>query len=185
MANKLSAAIPGENYTSNTKNYPWHRPPKFDTLEECVSYTMDNLSNPKHAKGLLTMLEIGMPITFAVDTIVTAGIGSGKWTPDQAILMAGPVARFIEIMAKGAGIDYTLGLDTKDNVPSADLLKFLSGVDSDDVSDEEVAGAVEAAEEAMEAPEEMGIMSPNLEREQEMMLGAGDEEETDIEQGGL
>ena len=31
------APIPGANYTSDTRNYPWHRPSDITTYDEAVS----------------------------------------------------------------------------------------------------------------------------------------------------
>jgi hypothetical protein len=103
--------IPGENYTSDTRNYPWHRPPEITDMDKAIEASIKQLSTTKGAYGLLNSLQAGVTIVQAADMFVTSGIGMGKWTPDFAILLAGPVARMMEIMAKTAGIKYSLGLD--------------------------------------------------------------------------
>lgn len=105
------APIPGENYTSDTKNYPWHRPPEITEMDKAIEASIKQLSTTKGAYGLLNSLQAGVTVVQAADMFVTSGIGMGKWTPDFAILLAGPVARMMEIMAKDAGIKYSLGLD--------------------------------------------------------------------------
>jgi hypothetical protein len=105
------APIPGENYTSDTRNYPWHRPPEITDMDKAIEASIKQLSTTTGAYGLLNSLQAGVTIVQAADMFVTSGIGQGKWTPDFAILLAGPVARMMEIMAKDAGIKYSLGLD--------------------------------------------------------------------------
>lgn len=103
--------IPGENYTSDTRNYPWHRPPEITDMDKAIEASIKQLSTTKGSYGLLNTLQAGVTIVQAADMFVTSGIGQGKWTPDFAILLAGPVAKMMEIMAKDAGIKYNMGLD--------------------------------------------------------------------------
>lgn len=111
-SNKIpTAPIPGENYTSDTRNYPWHRPPEITDMDKAIEEVVKQLTTTKGAYGLLNSLQAGVTIVQAADMLVTSGIGKGKWTPDFAILLAGPVARMMEIMAKDAEIKYDLGLD--------------------------------------------------------------------------
>lgn len=109
--NLLDGPIPGENFTSDTRNYPWHRPPEIESLNEAVEWSIEKLTDERGSMGLLALIQSGMTIAQATDIFVTSGIGKGKWTPDYAILLAGPVARIIEMMAKGYEIDYDMGTD--------------------------------------------------------------------------
>ena len=34
----FDAPIPGENYTAETKNYPWHRPPDIVDYDEAIDF---------------------------------------------------------------------------------------------------------------------------------------------------
>lgn len=111
IKSQLNGPIPGENFTSDTKNYPWHRPPDFDDLNDALEHSFKHLSKDRSAFGLLTMLDNGMTIVQATTAFVISGVGSGKWTPDYAMLMAGPIARFIEMMAESYNVKAELGLD--------------------------------------------------------------------------
>jgi hypothetical protein len=151
--------IPGENYTSNTRNYPWHRPPEITDVEKGIEAAIKQLSTRTGAFGLLTSLQTGVTIVQAADMLVTSGIGKGKWSPDLAILLAGPVARMMEIMAKDAGITFALGLDD-DPIPTAGYLKrkveITSGVAN------QAAEALQANADAIKPPVEensMGFMN--------------------------
>lgn len=115
MASKMSGPIPGENYTSDTKNYPWHRPPEITDFDKAVEASAKQLMSDEGAQGIVTLLESGMDIATLTDMFVTSGIGAGKWTPDFAILLAGPVSHIIYLMAKGQDIDADLGIERAKN----------------------------------------------------------------------
>lgn len=106
-----SGPIPGENFTSDTKNYPWHQPPEFTDLNKALDMMGSKLTEFKRANGVMTMVEMGVPIVRVADMILTNGIGEGKWTPDFALLLAGPVTRMIELICVGFDVEYTLGIE--------------------------------------------------------------------------
>lgn len=110
--------IPGANYTSDTKNYPWHRPPEFTDLDSAIEMTFKKLTAEDAALGLLTMMDLGLPVISLVFAYVMSGVGAGKWTPDFAILLAGPVSHIMYLMAQGYGIQANMGLDDQIMPPS-------------------------------------------------------------------
>jgi hypothetical protein len=119
--------IPGENYTSDTKNYPWHRPPEITDFDEAVAYSIKNLTDPEYGFQFMSILEGGYSIATAADIFVTQGIGDGKWTPDFALLLAGPVARTLDIMAKSYGIKAEMGADRQVDVLDPEYLATFRG----------------------------------------------------------
>lgn len=110
---KLAGPIPGENYTSDTKNYPWHRPPEFTDLDKAIEASAKQLMSEEGSVGLLSLIQSGMDVATLTDMFVTSGIGAGKWTPDFAILMAGPVSHIIYLMCASEGINCDLGIETQ------------------------------------------------------------------------
>ncbi len=114
----INGPIPGANFTSDTKNYPWHRPPEITDLDKAIDEAGKKLLDPEVADSLLTMIEAGIPIVSLVDMFVTSGIGAGKWTVDFAIIMAGPVSHIMCLLADGYGIKYDLGIDKKVKKPT-------------------------------------------------------------------
>lgn len=122
--------IPGENYTSDTRNYPWHRPPEYKDIDLALDAAAKKLMDKKSAVGILTLLESGLTVASVTTMFVISGVGAGKWTPDFAVLMAGPVARMIELMAKGAGIDYTMGTEEREDFTTINFFKGLQEVSS-------------------------------------------------------
>jgi hypothetical protein len=119
--------IPGENYTSDTKNYPWHRPPEVTSLDQGISLSAKQLMDEEKSSGLLTMMQMGTPLSLLTDMFVTSGIGAGKWTPDFAILLAGPVSHIMMLMAKAHGIEPDLGIDLKKDTKTISYMKAIQG----------------------------------------------------------
>lgn len=154
--------IPGENYTSNTLNYPWHRPPEITDMEKGIEASIKQLSTRNGAFGLLNSLQSGVTIVQAADMFITSGIGKGKWSPDLGILLAGPVARMMEIMAKDAGITYALGLDD-DPIPTISVLKKQAEITKPQA--EQAGNALVANKDSISSPTDMaprsgGFMPP-------------------------
>lgn len=121
-----SGPIPGENYLSDTKNYPWHRPPKYTNIDQALDHVIENIFKKKTSQTLMTVLEIGIPVSTVVSMYLQAGIGQGKWTPDFALLMAGPVAHIFRIMADGYEIKYDMGIEDNSKIPTKSFFQNMS-----------------------------------------------------------
>ena len=176
---QLEAPIPGENFTSDTKNMPWHRPPDLTDYDEAIEYFFGRLEDPEQMEMTFAMIGINAHITTIVSTILLQAIRLGKVSIDLAILIAGPLARIIEIQAKSVELKYEMGVEDKDRIIiTPTLLRATLGVVSDEIPDE-----VEelSEEEITESPQ--GLMSMPLmgssdvapAEEQEAMLGGPSE----------
>jgi len=154
---KLDGPIPGENYTSNTKNYAWHRPPEITDMDKAIEASIKQLTSRKGAYSILNMLQAGVTIVQATDMFVTSGVMAGKWTVDFAILLAGPVARMMEIMAKDAEITFALGLD-EEPLPTISFYKKQNELTkaTTDKAAEAVMAQKSTIKPPMEAPAETG-----------------------------
>lgn len=109
--NLMDGPIPGENFTSDTKNFPWHRPPEYTNLDDAIKYCMDFMLDDESSDSFITMIEMGMTIVDVAGLFALNGIGKGKWTPDYAVLLAGPIAHILVLMCKGYDIEYELGTE--------------------------------------------------------------------------
>jgi len=178
-----SGPIPGENFTSDERNYPWHRPPDITNIDEAIDYVSNVLTTTDDGFQYMAFLEAGISVAAVTDMILTIGIADGKWSIDFAILIAGPVARVVTIMAKSYDIKYEMGTDTTRSFVSAEAIKkFAQG--QDEASD---AVAEEIQDIKDTAPVEEtggGLMSMASEDEQNAMLGygIGDDVEPDMEE---
>lgn len=138
--------IPGENFTSDTKNYAWHRPPEITDMDQAIEASVKQLASKTGAYGVLNSLLGGLTVVKAAELFVMSGVSKGKWTPDFAILLAGPVAKMIEIMAKDAEIDYKMGIDDI-SPPTISFYKAKSKDGQTSVSQEDATNAGEALTE--------------------------------------
>lgn len=168
--NVFEAPIPGANFTSDERNWPWHRAPDITDTDEALEYIAYEMTDTPKGFRYMNMIESGVTIATITDIVVTLGIGKGKWTPDFALALAGPTARFLEIMAKSYGIDYDLGIEEVSSEPTAVFFKEMREFSEEfeqESSDEEIASD----------EDETGLMTPSSDEEQQMMLGYADDEE--------
>lgn len=126
MMIKDDGPIPGENFTSDTKNYPWHQPPEFTDLGKALDKLSMKLTDKKTVNKLVTTMEMGFPLVSVAQLILMEGVGQGKWTVDLALLMSGPTTKILQIIADSFEIEYELGLDDEDDTPSGTFLKGLN-----------------------------------------------------------
>lgn len=128
--NPFDGPIPGANYTSDTKNYPWHRPPETVDLDEAIELCAKRLMNEEVSVKILTMVEMKLPIVRIADIFVTEGMYRGKFSVDLAIMLAGPICHIIKIMAEAYGIkDYNMGLDNKKTPRGKSFFKEAATID--------------------------------------------------------
>lgn len=139
ITDKPNGPIPGENYTSDTRNYPWHRPPETTDIDGGIMAAMQQLTQKEATYNLLNTLQLGVSVVEATTMFVISGVGAGKWTVDHAILLAGPIAKIMQIMADSAGIKYQMGLE---DTPSPTIAYY---EDVKKVDQESVSFAQEAA----------------------------------------
>lgn len=183
MIKTFDAPIPGENYTSDTKNYPWHRPSDITDYDEAVEYMLNHLSNDYNIKAVMALMEADISIPTIVDIHVTNQISKGTFSIDLAILIAGPIAVFLEIMAKRYGINPNLGDDTEKEPPTAAFIKEAMMSSEENIDTEEVAEISDELTEQIEEKNPQGLMGAPSQIEQDMMLGlSGDVEEETEEQ---
>lgn len=179
--NKLiDGPIPGANYTSDTRNYPWHRPPDLTGYDEIIDYLITKFSSTKSANSILALLEFEMDVASLVSTMLLSSVGKGKFSVDMALLVAGPFARYVEIMAKSNGIKkIEMGIEDNEPITTVEDLKMMAGV----MDEEELAELDELGIEEPTQEESRGLMGMPIEtgepantEEQENMLGQNQEE---------
>jgi|TARA_R110002167_G_scaffold62500_3_gene176556 hypothetical protein len=190
MMQKLDAPIAGANYAADTRNYPWHRPPDITSYDEGVDYLITKMQEPEELELVYALLEIDATIATVVTSVLMQGISRGKFSIDLAILMSGPVARYIGILADEQEIKYDMGVGDDSRIKiTPTSLKLALGI-VDDV--EEVVPEDIAPVEPIEAPMDglMGAPSGDMtasDEEQAAMLGGDDDtpEVTEEPEDGL
>ena len=159
---KFEGPIPGENYLTDTKNYPWHRPPDLVDYDEAVSYMLNKIDEPEQIELVFAMLQIDAHVATVVSTLLLQGISKGKFSIDLAMLMAGPLARYIEIKANNSGIKHEMGVEKDDRmVLTPTLLKAALGIveQPEEESEEVMALREEAGPNEITQEQMMGLMS--------------------------
>ena len=186
---KIDAPVPGANLLADTRNYPWHRPPDITDYDEAVSYMISRISQEEQAELVYSLLQIDTTVTTAVSGLLMQSIAKGKIPIDLAILISGPVARYIEVIAHTNGYKYDMGTDTSDRVKiTPTLLKMAMGIVEDDEEEE-----MEATPEVVSAMPEGGLMGAPTEEdkmtatdeEQASMLGMNADSEEPVEEENI
>lgn len=141
----MDAPIPGENWTSDTRGQPWHRPPDMSGYDEIIENILQSLKRKQFQTKIISMVDAGLPIAFVVSFILMKGVGEGKWSIDMAIIVAGPVAHFLAILARSYEIPVKLGIDVEMPKMTGGALKMMAKrfdpvaeEQSDYISEEEV-----------------------------------------------
>jgi hypothetical protein len=169
---KFDGPIPGENYTADVKNFPWHRPPDQSDYVSTVEDAVKRITKPQTTGFIETVLSTGDTVLDVVTGLLRIGVGKGYYSIDNAVLAAGPMAKMVELVADEMGIDYQKGYDEGPRIMNSELMKALYGAPSDDAdAEDEVApepqgGLMVMSDSDDSAPEDI----------QNQMLGYSDEE---------
>lgn len=107
----MNGPIPGENFTTDTRNFPWHRPPQYTKLDDAIEACIKDMLDDEKSSSFLLQLQIGFSVVDVTQMIIMSGISEGKWTFDFGLLMAGPIAHVVVLMARGEDIPFELGTE--------------------------------------------------------------------------
>lgn len=180
MTPNIDGPIPGENFTSDTRNYPWHRAPDLVDYDEVVEYVVSQLSEPRTFSSVITMLKAGASLSGVVSTINMINISDGKYPIDVSFLVAGPIARYIQLLAKQNGVTPEIGNEGADEYMTLARVKAMAGVmDEEEAEQPDSEAEISPTETAlggfMTPPSPDDVM-PSDTASQEAMLGYSDEE---------
>lgn len=179
---RFEAPIPGANLVADTRKYPWHRPPDLTQYDEAVDYMLERMSQEEQAEIIYSLLQLKTPIVAIVSGMLMQAIAKGKFQIDLAILIAGPLARYIEILAKDEGFPHEMGIENPNRIRiTPTVLKAALGIVEDDDDDPEETSPQTPMPSGglMGAPTSDG---PASEDEQAAMLGMMEEEPIEEEQ---
>ena len=186
---EFDGPIPGENFTSDTKNYPWHRPPEITDYDEALEFAAKELKKVNSLVGLEALLYSGVTVATLTDYFLTRNIGLGKWSIDFALIIAGPVAKTIELIAVQSGYDYEMGIEEEITAPTIDMVKDIERmIDEEGMPEEDALGEPEETMPEEDPVEGGGLMSamsglddgPADKDTQDEMLGYSEEEEPEV-----
>ena len=177
MVLPIDGPIPGANYTSDTRNYPWHRPPEYTDYDDAIEYLIGKINEPESQDLVMSLLALKMDVTSVVTSLLLQSISKGKIPIDLAILIAGPVARYISIIADEAGVKHKMTVQTagKMRITPTSLKMSLGIIDGGKAPAAPVKEAAPAAGGLMGKPKIEDVTTASAE-EQSAMLGSNDEE---------
>lgn len=185
MKPNFDGPIPGEHFLSDKRNYPWHRPPQISSYNGTVEYVMGRLEDDQTSELVFSLIQMERPLTNIVASLMMQGIAKGKFQIDMALLAAGPVYRYIKMIADKEGFKYNDGFSDERMPITPTTLKMAMGIIDPEGEEDDVA---ESDVEAVTVPEGGLMGKPTTEEleaapaeEQEAMLGmVEEEEETDV-----
>lgn len=172
---KFNGPIPGESLTADTRNYPWHRPPEITDFNEGVTRLIQDMDDEREMQLIYSLLELEVPVAIITSNILMRKIGRGVIPIDLGILMAGPVARYVEILAKDNGLTADMDTDIPGQEPITPTMLKLQMGSVEDIQDLLQEGEVSPDTPVEDAPAPsgglMGVPS------EEDAMSASDEEQ--------
>lgn len=146
----LDGPIPGENYTSDTKNYAWHRPPEFTEPDQAIEYLSGVMLDEDGSSALLSMVEAGIDLLSIAQIIILKAVSAGKFSIDLGLLLAGPIVHILILMARGYEVEYEVGFTPPRPMPGKSFFNEIRKIDK-----EKAKKAAEGAAEGAEVIQEM------------------------------
>ncbi len=117
QTNLLEGPIPGQSLTDEPGNYAWENPPQIADPEDAIEYYASKMANPAVVDNILTMLDLGVPISVLAGTMLSRGVMEGIHTVDVKLLLKDTLMLQLRSMAVAAEIDFK---DTMDDYRDKD-----------------------------------------------------------------
>lgn len=184
--NLLDNPIPGENYTSDTRSYPWHRPPDLIDYDEIVDYAITKISSEDNLHKVYALLGAGMDMATLVSIMQLQNISQGKYSVDMALLTAGPIARMLQILVEKNGTSVDMGIENDNEPITKDDILMMAGLldsEGEKIDEEEILAKSEEPVSSIPSGGLMGVpedVELTNETEQADMLGYNSEEEEEV-----
>jgi hypothetical protein len=162
--------IPGENYLADTKNYPWHKPPDIVDYDEGVEYMMQKLGEKPAVAAIAALTKKETSILELTKYNVLGELKAGTFSIDLGLLLAGPIAKTIEMIAKSQNVDPYLGWEQEPTLLTSDMLDRTEGIDpkklSEDTQNTVEEAPIEEQDEMLGDTKEEVELEPTLEEDE-------------------
>tara|TARA_E500000318_G_C3518156_1_gene195258 strand:+ start:233 stop:739 length:507 start_codon:yes stop_codon:yes gene_type:complete len=157
---QIDAPIPGQSLTAPMNGRPWLKPPQYNTVEETLDYYTTKLMDREFIPELLTMIELGVPLTTIANSFQLASVMEGKHSVDVGILVIPVLVELMMTIAEANEIEYESGMtrETEGKLSNAQIALAKKKGMLDKVEKEPEDMPEKKEEEPMEAPA-MGLMS--------------------------
>ena len=127
---QIDAPIPGMGMTAPLGGRPWQQPPQMATVEEAMSYYIKKLEDQDFAPELLTVIELGVPLTTIANSFQLASVMEGKHSVDVGILVIPVIVEMMMAIAEANDVEYVSGMsrEKERDLSNAEKLQKLISV---------------------------------------------------------
>lgn len=156
---EINAPIPGMSLTAPLGGRPWQQPPQMATVEEAIDYYVPKIMDREFVPELLTIIELGIPLTTIANSFQLASVMEGKHSIDVGILVIPVLVELMMTLADANEVEYVSGMsrEKEKGLSNAQIaLAKKKGMLDKDMKVEEPTP--EPTEEPEEEPN-MGLMS--------------------------
>tara|TARA_R110002012_G_scaffold273650_3_gene459722 strand:- start:6587 stop:7096 length:510 start_codon:yes stop_codon:yes gene_type:complete len=156
---EINAPIPGMSLTAPLGGRPWQQPPQMASVEEAIDYYVPKLMDREFVPELLTIIELGIPLTTIANSFQLASVMEGKHSIDVGILVIPVLVELMMTLADANEVEYVSGMsrEKEKGLSNAQIaLAKKKGMLDKDIEVEEPTP--EPTEEPEEEPN-MGLMS--------------------------
>tara|TARA_R100001443_G_scaffold93724_1_gene100307 strand:+ start:31 stop:543 length:513 start_codon:yes stop_codon:yes gene_type:complete len=157
---EINAPIPGMSMTAPLGGRPWQQPPQMATVEEAMDYYVPKLMDREFVPELLTIIELGIPLTTIANSFQLASVMEGKHSIDVGILVIPVLVELMMTLADANEVEYVSGMsrEKEKGLSNAQIaLAKKKGMLDKDTKVEEPTP--EPTEETEEEEPSMGLMS--------------------------
>ena len=167
------AAVPGSSLTAEPGGRAYKNPPQYSTVDDAMNYYVTRLASDEIAEQVITVLDMGVPVTELANIMQMHGVMEGKHTLDVSMLILPVLMEIIALIGDTANIDYNMGTKKLDperaenNIVQAAKMKMETELRDKTLAssskDKETEMPEEVEEEAEEpATEPTGLMARRI-----------------------
>lgn len=107
---QIDAPIPGMSMTAPMGGRPWLKPPQFATVEESLEFYFAKFADKEFVPELLTIIELGVPLTTIANSFQLASVMEGKHSVDVGILVIPVIVEMMMAIAEANDVEYVSGM---------------------------------------------------------------------------
>jgi|TARA_R100000030_G_scaffold85254_1_gene68464 hypothetical protein len=157
---EINAPIPGMSLTAPLGGRPWQQPPQMATVEQAIDYYVPKIMDKEFIPELLTIIELGIPLTTIANSFQLASVMEGKHSIDVGVLVIPVLVELMMTVADANEVEYVSGMsrEKEKGLSNAQIaLAKKKGLLDKDIKVEEPTP--EPTEEPEEEEPSMGLMS--------------------------
>tara|TARA_R100001129_G_scaffold162624_1_gene127873 strand:+ start:2017 stop:2529 length:513 start_codon:yes stop_codon:yes gene_type:complete len=144
----LDYPIPGMGMTAELGSRLWEQPPQLDTVDEATDFYMERMKQEDVQKGLIKVIDMGVPLTTIANAIQLANVMEGRHNIDVGVLMLPILVETMRYIAEEANIEYVTGMEEIKEKDDALALKVASKMidEKEEVVEEEDVNKISETE---------------------------------------